>query len=77
MRGSAGQSCGAFLASGITIDLEGDANDYVGKALSGGRLIVYPPKQSTFKAEENVIIGIICLYGATSGKAFIRGFAAE
>ncbi|KAG6379062.1 NADPH-dependent glutamate synthase [Boletus reticuloceps] len=77
MRGSAGQSCGAFLAPGITIELEGDANDYVGKGLSGGRLIVYPPKQSTFKAEENIIIGNVCLYGATSGEAFIRGIAAE
>ncbi|EFI28399.1 glutamate synthase [Coprinopsis cinerea okayama7 len=77
MRGSAGQSLGAFLAPGITIELEGDANDYVGKGLSGGRLIVYPPKQSTFKAEENIIIGNVCLYGATSGEAFIRGIAAE
>ncbi|THV07938.1 NADPH-dependent glutamate synthase [Dendrothele bispora CBS 962.96] len=77
MRGSAGQSCGAFLAPGITIELEGDANDYVGKGLSGGRLIVYPPKSSVFKAEENIIIGNVCLYGATSGEAFIRGIAAE
>ena len=77
MKGSAGQSCGAFLAPGITIELEGDANDYVGKGLSGGRLIVYPPKQSTFKAEENIIIGNVCLYGATQGEAFIRGIAAE
>ncbi len=77
MRGSAGQSLGAFLAPGITIELEGDANDYVGKGLSGGRLIVYPPKQSTFKAEENIIIGNVCLYGATYGEAFIRGIAAE
>lgn len=77
MQGSAGQSCGAFLAPGITIELEGDANDYVGKGLSGGRLIVYPPKQSPFKAEENIIIGNVCLYGATSGEAFIRGIAAE
>ncbi|KAG8897871.1 glutamate synthase [NADH] [Tulasnella sp. 403] len=77
MRGSAGQSLGAFLAPGITIELEGDANDYVGKGLSGGRLIVYPPKESTFKAEENIIIGNVCLYGATSGQAFIRGIAAE
>ncbi|KAF8654066.1 hypothetical protein AX16_003599 [Volvariella volvacea WC 439] len=77
MMGSAGQSCGAFLAPGITIELEGDANDYVGKGLSGGRLIVYPPKQSKFKAEENIIIGNVCLYGATSGEAFIRGVAAE
>ncbi|PPR08093.1 hypothetical protein CVT24_010554 [Panaeolus cyanescens] len=77
MKGSAGQSCGAFLAPGITIELEGDANDYVGKGLSGGRLIVYPPKESTFKAEENIIVGNVCLYGATSGEAFIRGIAAE
>jgi len=77
MKGSAGQSCGAFLAPGITIELEGDANDYVGKGLSGGRLIVYPPRQAPFKAEENVIIGNVCLYGATSGEAFIRGIAAE
>jgi glutamate synthase (NADPH/NADH) len=77
MTGSAGQSCGAFLAPGITLEIEGDANDYVGKGLSGGRLIIYPPKQSTFKAEENIIIGNVCLYGATSGEAFIRGIAAE
>jgi glutamate synthase (NADPH/NADH) len=77
MYGSAGQSCGAFLAPGITIELEGDANDYVGKGLSGGRLIVYPPKASRFKAHENIIIGNVCLYGATSGEAFIRGVAAE
>ncbi|KAF6765062.1 NADPH-dependent glutamate synthase [Ephemerocybe angulata] len=77
MTGSAGQSLGAFLAPGITIELEGDANDYVGKGLSGGRLIVYPPKKSPFKAEENVIIGNVCLYGATSGEAFVRGIAAE
>jgi len=77
MRGSAGQSCGAFLAPGITLELEGDANDYVGKGLSGGRLIVYPPKESPFKAEENIIVGNVCLYGATSGEAFIRGIAAE
>lgn len=77
LRGSAGQSLGAFLASGITLELEGDANDYVGKGLSGGRLIVYPPKSSTFKAEENVIVGNVCLYGATSGEAFLRGIAAE
>ena len=77
MRGSAGQSLGAFLAPGITIELEGDANDYVGKGLSGGRLIVYPPKTSPFKAEENIIIGNVCFFGATSGYAFIRGIAAE
>ena len=75
--GSAGQSFGAFLASGITLELEGDANDYVGKGLSGGRIIVYPPKTSTFAAEENLIIGNVVLYGATSGHAFFRGRAAE
>jgi glutamate synthase (NADPH/NADH) large chain len=77
LRGSAGQSLGAFMARGITLELEGDSNDYVGKGLSGGRLIVYPPKESTFVAEENVIIGNVALYGATSGRAFIRGRAAE
>ena len=77
MKGSAGQSLGAFLAPGITIELEGDSNDYVGKGLSGGRLIVYPPKGSKFKAEENIIVGNVCLYGATGGEAFIRGVAAE
>lgn len=77
MKGSAGQSLGAFLAPGITIELEGDANDYVGKGLSGGRLVVYPPKSSPFKAEENIIIGNVCFFGATSGQAFVRGIAAE
>jgi glutamate synthase (NADPH/NADH) len=77
MRGSAGQSLGAFLAPGITIELEGDSNDYVGKGLSGGRLVIYPPKESQFKAEENIIIGNGCFYGAISGQAFIRGIAAE
>ena len=76
-RGSAGQSVGAWLASGITIELEGDANDYAGKGLSGGRLIVSPPKESTFKAEENIIIGNVALYGATEGEAYFRGMAAE
>ena len=75
--GSAGQSFGAFLARGITLELEGDSNDYVGKGLSGGRVIVYPPKESTFVAEDNVIIGNVALYGATSGRAFFRGRAAE
>jgi glutamate synthase (NADPH/NADH) large chain len=75
--GSAGQSFGAFLARGITLELEGDSNDYVGKGLSGGRLIVYPPKQSSFVAEENVLIGNVALYGATGGRAFFRGKAAE
>jgi glutamate synthase domain-containing protein 3 len=74
--GSAGQSFGAFLASGITLELEGDANDYVGKGLSGGRLIVYPPK-SSFVAENNLIVGNVNLYGATGGAAFLRGRAAE
>jgi glutamate synthase domain-containing protein 3 len=75
--GSAGQSFGAFLAGGITLELEGDANDYVGKGLSGGRLIVYPPRSSTFAAERNVLVGNVVLYGATSGQAFFRGRAAE
>jgi len=77
MKGSAGQSLGAFMAPGITIELEGDANDYVGKGLSGGRLIVYPPKVSSFKSQENIIVGNVCLYGATSGEAYFRGIAAE
>ncbi len=75
--GSAGQSLGAFLAKGISIELEGDANDYVGKGLSGGQLTIYPPKVSTFTPEENILIGNVCLYGATGGKAFFRGRAAE
>lgn len=77
VRGSAGQSFGAFLAPGITLELEGDANDYVGKGLSGGRLIVYPPRSAVFKAEENVLIGNVCLYGATAGSCYFRGVAAE
>jgi len=75
--GSAGQSFGAFLAKGITLELEGDSNDYVGKGLSGGRIIIYPPKESTFAAEDNVLIGNVALYGATSGRAFFRGRSAE
>lgn len=75
--GSAGQSFGAFLAKGVTLELEGDANDYVGKGLSGGQLIAYPPKASTFAAEDNIIVGNVALYGATGGRAFIRGQAAE
>ncbi len=75
--GTAGQSFGTFLASGVTLELEGDANDYVGKGLSGGRLIVYPPRRSRFVAEENIIIGNVALYGATDGQAFFRGVAAE
>jgi glutamate synthase (ferredoxin) len=75
--GSAGQSFGAFLPRGVTLSLEGDANDYFGKGLSGGRLIVFPPKVSTFKAEENILIGNVALYGATGGEAFVRGLAGE
>jgi glutamate synthase (NADPH/NADH) large chain len=76
-KGSAGQSLGAWLAQGITIELEGDANDYVGKGLSGGKIIVYPPKTSTFKPEENILIGNVALYGAIQGEAYFRGMAAE
>ena len=75
--GSAGQSLGAWLANGVTIDLKGDANDYVGKGLSGGRIVVSPPEGTGFSAEDNIIVGNVCLYGATSGKAFFRGKAAE
>jgi glutamate synthase domain-containing protein 3 len=75
--GSAGQSFGAFLAHGVTLELEGDANDYVGKGLSGGHLIVYPPKNSTFLPEENILIGNVALYGATSGEAYFNGVAGE
>jgi glutamate synthase domain-containing protein 3 len=75
--GSAGQSFGAFLAKGVTLELEGDANDYVGKGLSGGRLIVYPPRSATFQPEENILIGNVALYGATSGEAFFNGMAGE
>ncbi|MBF2760994.1 MAG: glutamate synthase large subunit [Ectothiorhodospiraceae bacterium AqS1] len=75
--GSAGQSFGAFLAPGITLEIEGDANDYVGKGLSGGRIIVYPPKTSSFAAEEQILIGNVVLYGATAGECFFRGIAAE
>ena len=75
--GSAGQSFGAFLAEGVTLELEGDANDYVGKGLSGGRIVIYPPKGSLFKPEDNILIGNVALYGATSGFAFFRGRAAE
>ena len=77
IKGSAGQSFGAFLAPGVTLELEGDSNDYVGKGLSGGRIIIYPPRLAVFKAEENVLIGNVCLYGATSGTCFFRGVAAE
>ncbi|MBM4224032.1 MAG: glutamate synthase subunit alpha, partial [Gammaproteobacteria bacterium] len=76
-KGSAGQSFGAFMPRGMSFTLEGDANDYVGKGLSGGRIAVFPPKGSTFKPEENMIIGNVALYGATSGEVFIRGQAGE
>jgi glutamate synthase (NADPH/NADH) large chain len=75
--GSAGQSFGAFLPNGITFTLEGDANDYIGKGLSGGKLIVYPPRQATFVPEENILIGNVALYGATGGEAYFRGVAGE
>jgi len=75
--GSAGQSFGAFLPPGMTLRLEGDANDYVGKGLSGGKLIIYPPQAAGFVAEDNIIIGNVALYGATSGEAYIRGMAGE
>jgi glutamate synthase (NADPH/NADH) large chain len=75
--GSAGQSFGAWLAKGVTLELEGDANDYVGKGLSGGKIIVYPSKKATFVPAENMIIGNVVLYGAVKGKAFFRGRAAE
>jgi glutamate synthase (ferredoxin) len=75
--GAAGQSFGAFIPRGITLALEGEANDFVGKGLSGGRLIVGPPRAAMFAAEDNVIIGNVALYGATSGEAFVRGIAGE
>jgi glutamate synthase (NADPH) large chain len=77
LTGSAGQSLGAFLSHGVTITLEGDANDYVGKGLSGGRLIIFPPKSSSFAPEENILIGNVALYGATSGEALFNGIAGE
>ncbi len=76
-KGSAGQSFGAFVAQGVTFTLEGEANDYFGKGLSGGKLIVYPDKEASFKAEDNIIIGNVAFYGATSGEAYIRGQAGE
>jgi glutamate synthase (NADPH) large chain len=75
--GSAGQSFGAFIPRGVTLELEGDSNDYIGKGLSGGKIIVYPPEGSTFAPEENIIIGNVAFYGATSGEAYIRGVAGE
>jgi glutamate synthase (NADPH/NADH) len=75
--GNAGQSFGAFMAKGVTLELEGDANDYCGKGLCGGNISVFPPKTSPFKASENIIVGNVCLYGATGGKMFVAGIAAE
>ena len=75
--GSAGQSFGAFVPKGVTMTLEGDANDYIGKGLSGGKIIVYPPRHSTFVAEQNILIGNVALYGATGGEAYFRGIAGE
>ncbi|CAI0449916.1 unnamed protein product [Linum tenue] len=75
--GSAGQSLGAFLCPGITLELEGDSNDYVGKGLSGGKIVVYPPKGSLFDPKENIVIGNVALYGAISGEAYFNGMAAE
>jgi len=75
--GSAGQSFGAFIPKGMTLSLEGDANDYMGKGLSGGKLIAYPPRGAGFKPEENIIIGNVALFGATSGEAYFRGVAGE
>ena len=75
--GSAGQSFGAFIPSGLSLELEGDANDYFGKGLSGGKLILYPPKQAQFKAAENIIVGNVAFYGATAGEAYISGMAGE
>jgi glutamate synthase (ferredoxin) len=75
--GSAGQSFGAFMPPGMTLELEGDANDYIGKGLSGGKIIVYPPKTATFDPAENILIGNVALYGATSGEAYFNGVAGE
>ena len=76
-QGSAGQSFGAFVPHGVTLELEGDSNDYVGKGLSGGRIIVYPPKTSSFLPEESILVGNVVLYGATGGEAFFSGIAGE
>ena len=75
--GSGGQSFGAFIPRGLTLELSGDSNDYFGKGLSGGKLVIYPPENSKFSAEENIIVGNVALYGATSGKVFINGVAGE
>src|SRR5205085_3314137 len=76
-KGSAGQSFGAFVPRGISLTLEGDANDYFGKGLSGGTLAVFPPSRATFVPEENILVGNVTLYGATSGEAYLRGVAGE
>jgi glutamate synthase domain-containing protein 3 len=76
-KGSAGQSFGAFVAQGVNVTLEGDANDYVGKGMSGGVMTIYPPKESTFSPESSIIIGNVALYGATGGTAYFRGLAGE
>jgi glutamate synthase (ferredoxin) len=76
-QGSAGQSFGAFIPKGVTLELEGDANDYIGKGLSGGKIILYPSPKSTFIAAENVIVGNVALYGATSGEIYINGMAGQ
>jgi glutamate synthase domain-containing protein 3 len=77
LTGSAGQSFGAFMAPGIAVTLEGDANDYFGKGMSGGRIVVFPPRAATYVAEENIIVGNVSLYGATGGEVFLRGLAGE
>jgi glutamate synthase (ferredoxin) len=76
-RGSAGQSFGAFVPGGMTLSLEGDANDYLGKGLSGGKIAVFPPRESGFVARDNIIVGNVALYGATGGEAYVRGMAGE
>jgi len=76
-KGSAGQSFGAFVPTGVTLELEGDSNDYLGKGLSGGRIIAYPPKTSSFLPEESILVGNVVLYGATSGEVFLNGIAGE
>ena len=77
LEGSAGQSFGAWITKGMTLNLEGDANDFVGKGLSGGKIIIYPPRDSHFVPEENILLGNVALYGATGGEAYFRGIAAE
>jgi glutamate synthase domain-containing protein 3 len=76
-QGSAGQSFGAFVPNGVTLELEGDSNDYLGKGLSGGRIVAYPPRTSSFLPEESILVGNVVLYGATSGEVFLNGIAGE